>query len=273
MEVFPATKEKKKGRAKGGILIGIKKVWITDTDYKITKIEEGLIVTEFATRLGKVKVWSVYNVGKIEEYWSIWEKLDYTEEGIMIIGGDFNIRIGNEGKWGEAVDHDKVENRRPSKDKVIGNGGRKMIEFISNKGWSIANGNYEGDSEGEYTFIGARGSTVIDYVIINEKAKEKVRNFWVEKRVESDHAPISLEIESIDNRKEVERMETESRKEDNKKEIISWAEEDIEVYKAQTEVREEKEEEEFADTVEGKWKEIKSWIEKSVKRKEVKKKR
>lgn len=43
---------------------------------------------------------------------------------------------------------------------------------------------------------GARGSSVIDYVIVNEKMKHKVRRFVAEERVESDHASISIDTES-----------------------------------------------------------------------------
>lgn len=48
------------------------------------------------TKEGKIKVWSVYNDGKINEYWKIWNTMDYVEEATMIIGGNFNIRLGNE---------------------------------------------------------------------------------------------------------------------------------------------------------------------------------
>ena len=106
----------------------------------------------------KTTIWSVYNTGKIDK---IWEKLgewEYLEEGNMVIGGDFNIRIANKGKFPGNEEEDEVS-ERVSKDKVISNGGNQMINFIENKGWIILNGFARGDEEGEYTFIGARGSS------------------------------------------------------------------------------------------------------------------
>ena len=70
-------------------------------------------------------------------------------------------------------------------DKVIGNNGEKLIEFIENKGWRILNGNMIGDREGYCTYIGPKGATVIDYVIVNEAAWDKTVRFEVVGRIES----------------------------------------------------------------------------------------
>lgn len=52
----------------------------------------------------------------------------------MIRGGDFNISIGNEGNLVDRDEQEKREERRASKDKVISNRRRKMLDFISSKG-------------------------------------------------------------------------------------------------------------------------------------------
>lgn len=48
-----------------------------------------------------------------------------------------------------------------------------MIEFVEENGWSIFNGDMKGDEEGEYTFTGEKGCTVIDYAI--EDSEERTR--------------------------------------------------------------------------------------------------
>ena len=63
------------------------------------------------------------------------------------------------------------ERRRKSRDKVIGNGGRRMIVSLDRSAWIIQNGCKKGDEEGEFTYVGARGSTTIDYVIVNEETR------------------------------------------------------------------------------------------------------
>lgn len=118
--------------------------------------------------------------------------------------------------------------------------------------------------------MGARGSSIIDYIIMNEKAKEKVMKF-VEKRIESDHTAISLERKLVTNRNSITEEKEDKRKENVTKQILSWTEEDREIYKAQTEVA--METDEIEESIEEKWKQINAWIKKSVRTKEVKKKR
>jgi len=52
---------------------------------------------------------------------------------------------------------------------------RKLIEFVEEKGWEIFNGNMRGDEEGEYTFTGGKGNTVIDYIMGSKDVKEELK--------------------------------------------------------------------------------------------------
>lgn len=70
--------------------------------------------------------------------------------------------------------------KRESKDKVVGNEGRELVDLINEKGWHILNGCTEGDWEGNYMYVGARGCIVIDYIIVNESVRERVLEFRVE---------------------------------------------------------------------------------------------
>lgn len=85
--------------------------------------------------------------------------------------------------------------------------------------------------------------------------------------MESDHASVSVEVE--EGSKEL--LEGEGKKEVGKiREVFSWSEEDVEVFKAQTEEIEEDENTE--DTVENKWDKLKKWISKAGVKKERKRK-
>lgn len=46
--------------------------------------------------------------------------------------------------------------------------GRKLLDLISDIGY-ILNGTARGDAAGEYTYVGPRGCSVIDYVIVNKQ--------------------------------------------------------------------------------------------------------
>lgn len=41
--------------------------------------------------------------------------------------------------------------------------------------------------EGEYTYVGARGNSVINYIFVNKVGYNIVNSFKVGERVESDH--------------------------------------------------------------------------------------
>jgi hypothetical protein len=45
------------------------------------------------------------------------------------------------------------------------------------------------------TYVGSRRETVIDYAIINETAWERVKEFKVGERVDSNHFPLEITIE------------------------------------------------------------------------------
>jgi len=69
-----------------------------------------------------------------------------------------------------------------------------LIKYIREKGWSILNGEMEGDKEGEWTYTGSRGKSVIDYVIINEKIREKIMTLEMGDQVDSDHHPVIIKL-------------------------------------------------------------------------------
>jgi hypothetical protein len=47
------------------------------------------------------------------------------------------------------------------------------MEWIQENGWEVLNGDKQGNEEREWTCIGSRGETVIDYGIVNEEPWER----------------------------------------------------------------------------------------------------
>jgi len=80
---------------------------------------------------------------------------EHEREGI-IIGGDFNIRIGEIGK----DRMEKCDIARKSKDKIIGKRGKKFVEMLEEKDWHVLNSRTAGDWEGKYTYVGARSCSI-----------------------------------------------------------------------------------------------------------------
>lgn len=69
-----------------------------------------------------------------------------------------------------------------------------MCEVLEETGWSILNGNVEGDEEGEWTYTRGGGESAIHYVLENKEMRMKVRRIRMWERVNSDHQPITVWI-------------------------------------------------------------------------------
>jgi len=114
------------------------------------------------------------------------------EENVIVGGrGDYNLRLGNLGKNGVG----KKEMDRHNKDNCVDNSGKRFIDWINEKGWEILNGCMEGDWDGEYTYVRAKGCSVIDYVMVNERIGNRISRFRIGDRMDSDHMSMELTVE------------------------------------------------------------------------------
>jgi len=110
----------------------------------------------------------------------------------LIIGGDFNAKTGDGGGPIRQEEERRGESRN-SRDKAVNREGRFLINKIEERGWMILNGSY--NSVGGWTYIGGSGASVIDYVVANEIAEEKIKKVIEGDRTESDHIPLEVELE------------------------------------------------------------------------------
>lgn len=106
-------------------MIGNKKEWGKEEDRGI-KIEERLVVSKIkgVERRKDCTITSIYNAGNWDRLEEVLEEV--WEEGrkeTVIIGGDFNLRIVEE----EGLEEDE-ESRRKSKDEIVGNEGRGLMD-------------------------------------------------------------------------------------------------------------------------------------------------
>lgn len=68
----------------------------------------------------------------------------------------------------------------------------------------ILNGNTEGDKAKKLTCICPRGDSTIDYVILNEEAREEIIRKKVAGTIESDFMPLAISMESSSGRRKEE---------------------------------------------------------------------
>ncbi|XP_036148384.1 uncharacterized protein LOC118647469 [Monomorium pharaonis] len=188
--VQKASRKNRKGRAMGGMIVGIRKE-LGDKGRKIVELGEGLMSVEI--KIGR-ESWRIVGVYIKEEgregAMQILKQVMESKEGDkkVIIGGDFNARTGREEGGGEELDSEEEENqvRRRSKDSKVDKEGRKLLELIGECGWEILNGRMVGDEEGEYTYVGGKREHIVAEVKsedrdANKKGKGRViRGIWDE---------------------------------------------------------------------------------------------
>jgi len=250
-----AIRAKKKGRAKGGIIIGVRK-GIEEINVEKTKAINGIQERRMRLEGRFGRIISVYNNSMKSERREIEEMLGDLEEEILCIGGDFNVRIGKEGKRIEGEEDE--EPWRNSKDEKVTNKGRELLDLMEDREWDIANGNVRGNENGELTYIGGRGESIIDYVLVNQKAWDKIEKTKIGNRVESDHQSLEIEIR-IKRKRGIENCKVERKK------IVEWGEENIELYRQREEgMRVE------GESVEEIWESLKKGVNECETRKEIK---
>lgn len=218
-----ATKEKKKGRAKGGIITGIRN---NIEEEEAGSCDQEKNIQERCIKLSneKWRIFTVYSNNEIEKIQNfLAEEVDPLKEYNLVLGGDMNARTAEEGDWTTTEENDS---KRQSKDRILNKEGKKLITLTEERGWNILNGNMTGDEDGEFTYWGPRGKSVIDYIITNNEATNKVEKMKVESRVETEHQPIAIEIK--EHRRNRER-------ENNWKEVEDWTDEGKKTYTSNTE--------------------------------------
>ncbi|KZC11356.1 hypothetical protein WN55_02590 [Dufourea novaeangliae] len=134
--------------------------------------------------------------------------------------------------------------------------GRKLCRYLEERGWEILNGCVKGDEEGELTYTGARGNSVIDYIIGNEDTRGRVKRIKVEEKVDSDHHPVTVWV------KEEKRKVKERRKKGEGK-IGNWTEEGREAF-----IKNFGKSGRGERGVEEEWRELKSRIEQTIGKRE-----
>ena len=222
-EYVPAIRIKKKGRASGGILTGVRKEIVELTGERI--IKHNMLERRLKLKEKTYKILTVYSRPEDEEnIWTILnENMEDWEESAILVGGDFNARIGEKGLWNrEYTEEDNVE-KRPTQDRTLNSRGKRLIEECEEKGWQILNGNITGDEKGNFTYIGEKGASVIDYVLGNDKALEEVEYFKIEENINSDHLPLNVSLST--------EVHIEEQKNETRRVVQIWDEEAVKRFK------------------------------------------
>lgn len=192
-----ATKIHAKGRAIGGCLFGFKKSIQSKYTLKFCEFQNGVTLSAKLNDVCFHFIPSYINCTNWVHDFNRFTKLieNLNGEPFCIIG-DLNARVST----AQTIDDNMLVNSplisisRKSKDNTIDGEGRKLLAFLDDYGGIIVNGRMAGDSEGEFTFCGVMGSSVIDYCICSPDVLKLLSDFQIPSKPFSDHMPIVVSL-------------------------------------------------------------------------------
>lgn len=170
------------GKPVGGLLTGIR---ATLTEIEIpNETRDDIQTRKFIVGATTMTVVSVHRFDEgSEDFYERLREITKDNTGEMVIGGDFNARLG--------------QLCGPSKDKTIDSAGYKLHEFVNGEALKLLNGDHEGNKEGELTFIGHGTGAVTDYVITAEHTVDVISSMVVSAILKSNHLPLEVSMGEI----------------------------------------------------------------------------
>lgn len=117
-------------------------------------------------------------------------------DALLIIGGDFNVKIGELGEvQQDMLDGTPLSHIRRSLDSTISKDGKRLIDFMASNGLICLNGRTPGDTPACFTFSSEVGNSVIDLVWVNPTCLPFVVDLRVHTSLSGlDHFPVFLEL-------------------------------------------------------------------------------
>lgn len=193
-----AIRESNKGRASGGILVGVRK------DLKITtRLKDVNGNKLFLLKLNDFEMYIIPVYLNCNRWTQCFENLENTvlqlQHKAFLCIGDLNVRVGSEQNLPEEITENlcyDLASDRISKDRVYDARGKKLIEFCDFNNIIILNGRTKNDATGEFTYIEKVGQSVNDIAMISGDVLNELENldFRVKPEIHSDHLPIIVDL-------------------------------------------------------------------------------
>ena len=217
-------RHKKSKRNSGGILICYKKFlhnYVTVVDKTSENMIWIKIRKEYLNTDRNLFVGGIYNSPINSTYTKARDEdlfleiqnrmLTVAQNEFVIVGGDFNARVGNMQDHIEESEEEKellnlpdiytmsqFKKLRCNQDQHKNSFGEKLIDMATSTNLKILNGRTLGDLEGRYTYVGYNGLSTVDYVLGSENLflRNHIHSFEVEQlTLLSDHRPTCLTLQ------------------------------------------------------------------------------
>ena len=132
------------------------------------------------------------------------EIFKFSQRGKVMLQGDFNARSGAERDYILPDKSDLMSNTPPQEIRnrnsedmgKVDNRGKELLDMCKSTGMVILNGRKMGDFFGKYTCFRYNGSSVVDYVLINDGLYDQIELFKVGNFIPwlSDHCATHFQI-------------------------------------------------------------------------------
>ena len=147
---------------------------------------------------------------------------DQEDQYDFVITGDLNSRISD---WSyrandledEEVDREEDDWSRSSRDTVVNENGKRLIELCTAFKFTPIGGIKKKNFDDRFTYVGPGGSSQNDHYICSTELVEEIEHYKTVNRIESKHMPITMEIKSG-------KYKVKSPKEQGKTRRIKWQE-------------------------------------------------
>ena len=208
----PATKIHTKGRGRGGLVTFLSvdlKVDVSILENNQSNNFQVLFVKGlFPRSLICINVYIPPNSGKSqgEDPWdslvdTIESLLFYYPSSYIIVGGDFNARIGSgavdvRGNKSTQIATQAYLLDRSSKDRVVNKFGLKLLKLLSLANLYLLHGTNLDITGGTYTYLSTHRASTIDYIAVSSDILNQVDKFEVVDNSLSDHCPLRLTLKS-----------------------------------------------------------------------------
>ena len=186
------------GRASGGILVGCRR----DLSCNFVRTEgSGLVFAEVEFGGKSFSIFPMYLNQKswYADFFGIADSLQSILDRNIVLIGDANVRIGAIQNLPEELVEGVpalVSSHRNSKDSVVNCVGRTFVDSCNELGLILMNGRSISDELGEFTYMGACGSSVNDICCASVNMVDELVDFEVLSESYSDHMPIILTIKN-----------------------------------------------------------------------------
>lgn len=177
IDIEMATRNEVRGRASGGVMVGIRKS--LNGKLELKESAYGIYITskQISKNFVIIPKYLCFNKWNADFNKHHNMLVDINEDNTIIIG-DLNARIGDH-NTARQINNPLLTEDRKSKDKLTNKNGEKLIDLLNEFNMEIVNGRTKSDIEGESTFISKNGQSVIDLAVVSQIFLDNVVDFKI----------------------------------------------------------------------------------------------